>query len=83
MGRPDPVDDYYKPLTREERDIAVQGEFPPYGEMLGWVRRWEATVRALEARVPPSTVSTEGWHRPYCDAPDGSDLNHPDCICGK
>ena len=47
----DPVDDYYKPLTREERDKAVRGEFPPYGEMLGWIRRWEATVRAAEAKA--------------------------------
>lgn len=106
----DPVDEYYKPLTKEERDAAVRGQFPPYGEMLGWVRRWEATVRALEVKSkrlsdslnlalpyvpldketvrrainhnPPSPPKSVGWHRPYCDAPDDSDLTHPDCICG-
>ena len=45
----DPVDDYYKPLTQAERDAGVRGVFPPYSEMLGWIRRWEATLRAAEA----------------------------------
>lgn len=48
LTTPDPVDDYYKPLTREERDAAVRGHSPPFGVMLGWIRRWETTVRSLE-----------------------------------
>jgi len=82
MARQDPVDDYYKPLSKAEREKAVHGEFPPYGELLGWVRRWEATVRAaVDGVLDESSTSTVNWHRSYCDAPDGSDLNHPDCIC--
>lgn len=44
----DPVDDYYKPLTSDERAAGIRGKFPAWGYMLEYIRRWEATVRQLE-----------------------------------
>jgi len=41
--------DGYEPLTKVERDAAIEGQIPPYAQLLGWVRRWEVTVRNLEA----------------------------------
>ena len=37
--------DGYEPLTWTERDAAIKGQIPPYAQLLGWIRRWEVTIR--------------------------------------
>ena len=79
MADKDPVDDYYKPLTRDERDIAVHGTFQPYAEMLNWIRRWEATVRFLEVENLQLGERVDNAKRAI-----GYSLeNEPDKVCDK
>jgi hypothetical protein len=72
---PDPVDDYYEPLTHAERDKAVRGRFPPYGEMLSWIRRWEATARAAEGLDWLQQFHDAGFTHLWYAHPGGTEHN--------
>lgn len=64
----DPVDEYYRTLTEGERYAAIRGQLPPPGELLGWVRRYEATVRTFEMDFRRwKDIAVKIMTRPLCE----------------